>query len=48
MSQAKTHDSIYAAIGENHLTLNDIFIGNVLKQHKAMQEKLAKEKKVRD
>ncbi len=48
LSQAKTHSNIYAATGEDHSTSNDIFKGITLKQHKVMQENLAKEKKVRE
>jgi hypothetical protein len=39
--------SIFAATGGVHLTLNDIFIGIVLKQRKILREKLAKEKTLR-
>jgi hypothetical protein len=32
LSQAKSHGNIFAATGGVHLTLNDIFMGIVLKQ----------------
>jgi hypothetical protein len=46
LSQVKIHGNIFAATGGVHLTANDIFQGNVLKQCMILREKLAKEKMV--
>ena len=47
LSQAKSHANIFPAIGGVHLTLNDVFIGIVLKERTILREKLAKEKTLR-
>jgi hypothetical protein len=44
LSQAKSHGNIFTATGGVHLAPNDIFMGIVLKQHKILSKKLAKDK----
>ncbi len=47
LSKAKKHGQIFAAMGGDHLTSNDMFKSIELKQRKILREKLSKEKTLR-